>query len=89
MLTEADRCSLTFLAIQEPGISKYCNTCGREYLNETTMAIESEQMTMQIAEGTLNNEGRGEQRTQTDQFFLQMLFQKYDTCIFCPGKFIG
>lgn len=28
------RCALTFLAIQEPGISKYCEVCGREYLND-------------------------------------------------------
>lgn len=28
------RCNLTFLAIQEPGISKFCSDCGTEYLGE-------------------------------------------------------
>jgi hypothetical protein len=28
------RCALTFLAIQEPGISKHCGVCGVQYLNE-------------------------------------------------------
>ena len=28
------RCALTFLTIQEPGISKYCESCDREYLDE-------------------------------------------------------
>ncbi|KAL2837777.1 transcription factor IIIC subunit delta N-term-domain-containing protein [Aspergillus pseudoustus] len=28
------RCSLTFLAIQEPGISKFCSRCDSEYLDE-------------------------------------------------------
>lgn len=31
------RCSLTFLAIQEPGISKYCERCGKEYLVEEAL----------------------------------------------------
>jgi hypothetical protein len=29
-----DRCSLTLLTIQEPGLSKFCQSCNREYLNE-------------------------------------------------------
>ncbi|KAI9706103.1 MAG: hypothetical protein M1836_005509 [Candelina mexicana] len=28
------RCALTFLAIQEPGISKYCGLCGVEYFHQ-------------------------------------------------------
>lgn len=28
------RCGLTSLAIQEPGISKYCSTCQTEFLDE-------------------------------------------------------
>ena len=28
------RCSLTFLAVQAPGISKYCGICGKQYLND-------------------------------------------------------
>ncbi|RMZ77861.1 hypothetical protein DV738_g4094, partial [Chaetothyriales sp. CBS 135597] len=28
-----NRCGLTFVAIQEPGISKYCTRCGKEFLD--------------------------------------------------------
>lgn len=28
------RCGLTFMAIQEPGLSKFCSLCGAEYLSE-------------------------------------------------------
>ncbi|KAI9663305.1 MAG: hypothetical protein M1831_002589 [Alyxoria varia] len=28
------RCSLTFIAIQEPGVSRFCGICDRQYLNE-------------------------------------------------------
>ncbi|OJD37099.1 short-chain dehydrogenase reductase sdr [Diplodia corticola] len=31
------RCSLTFLAIQAPGISKLCGICGKRYLNEESV----------------------------------------------------
>lgn len=27
------RCNLTFLSIQEPGVSKFCSDCGTEYLD--------------------------------------------------------
>ena len=31
------RCALTFLAIQEPGISKHCTICGSQFLNEWSL----------------------------------------------------
>ena len=31
------RCSLSFVAIQEPGISKYCSKCGRQFLDPGKM----------------------------------------------------
>ncbi|KAL3484808.1 transcription factor IIIC subunit delta N-term-domain-containing protein [Aspergillus germanicus] len=36
------RCSLTALAIQEPGISKFCSRCDSEYLDEDLIGITSE-----------------------------------------------
>lgn len=33
-----DRCGLSFLAIQEPGISKYCSVCRKEALDEEHVA---------------------------------------------------
>ncbi|KAL8726378.1 MAG: hypothetical protein Q9181_006073 [Wetmoreana brouardii] len=32
------RCALTFLPIREPGISKYCESCNREFLDESLFA---------------------------------------------------
>ncbi|KAJ5662607.1 uncharacterized protein N7477_010223 [Penicillium maclennaniae] len=32
------RCGLTFLAIQEPGVSKYCSACLTEYMDEALVA---------------------------------------------------
>ncbi|KAJ5308592.1 hypothetical protein PENANT_c044G03843 [Penicillium antarcticum] len=33
------RCGLSFLAIQEPGISKYCSLCHTEYIDEDSLAL--------------------------------------------------
>ncbi|KAL2869677.1 uncharacterized protein BJX67DRAFT_378735 [Aspergillus lucknowensis] len=35
------RCNLTFLAIQEPGISKFCSQCDSEYLDEDLVGLSS------------------------------------------------
>ncbi|KAF7114586.1 hypothetical protein CNMCM5793_009231 [Aspergillus hiratsukae] len=32
------RCNLSFFAIQEPGVSKFCSDCGTEYLNDDALA---------------------------------------------------
>ncbi|KAF5857388.1 hypothetical protein ETB97_005880 [Aspergillus alliaceus] len=37
------RCGVTFLAIQEPGLSKFCSRCGTEYLSEDLVHNELEQ----------------------------------------------
>ncbi|KAL9599435.1 MAG: hypothetical protein Q9219_003872 [cf. Caloplaca sp. 3 TL-2023] len=34
-LKDTARCALTFLPVKEPGMSKYCESCGREFLDET------------------------------------------------------
>ncbi|KAE8382294.1 transcription factor IIIC subunit delta N-term-domain-containing protein [Aspergillus bertholletiae] len=36
------RCGVTFLAIQEPGLSKFCSRCGTEYLSEDLVHDELE-----------------------------------------------
>ncbi|KAL3464570.1 transcription factor IIIC subunit delta N-term-domain-containing protein [Aspergillus heterothallicus] len=38
------RCSLTFLAIQEPGISKFCSRCDCEYLDEDLILSAAEEL---------------------------------------------
>ncbi|KAJ5174201.1 uncharacterized protein N7482_000078 [Penicillium canariense] len=60
------RCGLTFLAIQEPGISKYCSLCQKEYINEEIVA--------RSREGSLSSTYRS-------------LFEAFDTCLYCRGKF--
>ncbi|PWY88255.1 hypothetical protein BO70DRAFT_369164 [Aspergillus heteromorphus CBS 117.55] len=59
------RCSLTALAIQDPGLSKLCASCGREYLNEDE--IDSADTDLQSS--------------------CRMLFDAFDTCVYCDGKF--
>ena len=38
------RCALTFLAITSPGISKRCELCGREFLNEHVVTVEEDRV---------------------------------------------
>ncbi|MCJ1404488.1 hypothetical protein MMC11_007714 [Xylographa trunciseda] len=49
-----NRCALSFLAIQEPGTSKFCDTCGREYLNEIQLLQEDVEVTPALV-ATSNN----------------------------------
>jgi len=91
LLTDPDRCALTFFAIQEPGISRYCDACSREYLHEdyalNTCRVDMNAPSpdgLEIFDNSKNpgNETEGES-------ILQTLFKDYDVCIFCGGKFIG
>ncbi|RAL03677.1 uncharacterized protein BO80DRAFT_267060 [Aspergillus ibericus CBS 121593] len=59
------RCGVTSLAIQDPGASKLCSSCGREYLNED--GIESFEPDLQDT--------------------CRMLFDAFDTCVYCNGKY--
>ncbi|PYH79222.1 hypothetical protein BO82DRAFT_340783 [Aspergillus uvarum CBS 121591] len=59
------RCGLTSLAIQDPGMSKFCSGCGKEYLNEDEMDSSDADL----------------------QRSCQRLFDMFDTCTFCGGKF--
>ncbi|KAJ9633015.1 hypothetical protein H2204_007405 [Knufia peltigerae] len=62
---EFSRCNISLIAIQEPGISKYCAKCGRHFLD--------------IA--NLNLPG-GPSLTRA-------LFEEFDVCPYCQGKFRG
>jgi len=59
------RCSLSLLSIQEPGISKYCEVCGRPFLNISKLG------------------------PQPGQSLLIQLFDEFDTCPYCGGKYCG
>jgi hypothetical protein len=38
------RCNLSLLSIQEPGISKYCSQCDRQFLNAEEIDLEPVQI---------------------------------------------
>lgn len=59
------RCSLSFVAIQEPGISMYCAKCGKQFLDPSRI----EEM--------------------SGPSLSQALFNRFDVCPFCQGKFRG
>jgi hypothetical protein len=60
------RCWLSFVAIQEPGISKYCSKCGRQFLDPGKMEFQGDGPSL----------GRA-------------LFDQFDVCPYCQGKFRG
>jgi hypothetical protein len=59
------RCGLSFVAIQEPGISKYCSKCGRQFLDPSKL------------------------EWPDGPSLSQVLFDKFDVCPYCQGKFRG
>lgn len=111
------RCSLTFLAIREPGVSKYCQRCNRAYLNDhiilnsTNISCTLEDATCSVPtveeladteifdNDLLRIDGAGmEDNSATvdlDAFkskpfsLARMLFDTFDICPYCGGKFVG
>ena len=59
------RCSISFLAIQEPGFSKHCSRCSKQFLDLAKLEPPSAPS------------------------LVQALFEEFDVCPFCPGKFRG
>ncbi|XRM40647.1 hypothetical protein ABZX51_003955 [Aspergillus tubingensis] len=59
------RCSLTSLAIQDPGSSKVCSSCGKEYLDEDSI----------------------EPPESDVSYTCRTLFDAFDTCVYCHGKY--
>ncbi|EXJ82785.1 hypothetical protein A1O3_06600 [Capronia epimyces CBS 606.96] len=59
------RCSISFVAVQEPGVSKYCAKCGRQFLDPGKL---------EFPEGPS---------------LSQALFDQFDICPYCQGKFRG
>lgn len=80
------RCGLTFLPITEPGTSKSCETCRREFLNEATLTkIVSD-------DGTGPAEliaADGVRRLSSCLSLIKDLSDQFDICPYCHGKYIG
>lgn len=70
---EFPRCGISLLAIQAPGITKYCGICNTAYLNEEFVRAQEAEDGVPDSSYTI----------------ARMLFQACDVCIFCGGKFIG
>ena len=79
------RCNLTFLTIQEPGISKYCARCGRQFLDPgKAPAFLSPQ------NGTDEVVGEGaSEPSNSSQSLTYQLFRTFNICPYCDGKFKG
>ena len=65
------RCALTFLPITEPGFSKQCVDCDREFLNE------------RLHQEMLNVSNPLEGWPS----LARVLFDKFDVCPYCGGKY--
>lgn len=102
------RCALTFLAIQEPGISKYCSSCGRQYLDGEKLPFAStETITNGLTEPPSVNGRHGEvfelarpngearEHKECEPFpkthlaLACQIFEHFDTCVYCGGKYRG
>ncbi|MCJ1460402.1 hypothetical protein MMC28_010782 [Mycoblastus sanguinarius] len=83
------RCALTFLPILEPGLSKYCMDCGREFINDLVHPGMQDHI-----DGYLPQESAGDARLgylhdpdPGPELLSNFLFHKFDTCPYCGGKF--
>ena len=76
------RCGLSYLAILEPGLSKYCETCGAEFRDEGEFPLLEGQSDMVMAD-----EIRSEFHLVVP-CDVRDLFRVQPNCIFCGGKFI-
>lgn len=113
------RCSLTFLAIREPGVSKYCHSCNRAYLNDHIILTSTERETnctpdvetcavptveeladTEMFDDNLLKIGGGEMMGNSSPVDLSafksepfslatILFDAFDMCPYCGGKFVG
>ncbi|KAH6644126.1 transcription factor IIIC subunit delta N-term-domain-containing protein [Boeremia exigua] len=71
---EFPRCGVSFIAIQAPGITKYCGICSTPVLSEEFVQAQ---------------DSREEAEAESEVTLASVLFQACDICIFCGGKYIG
>lgn len=71
---EFPRCGISFIAIQAPGVTKYCGICSTPFLSEEFMRAQE----------------IGEEVDAGPRVTLaRVLSQACDVCVFCGGKFVG
>lgn len=77
------RCALTLIAITRPGISKRCERCGKEFLNEHIETAEEDTIS------TNHKYGIYQDLTVRQPSLACWLFKKFDVCPYCGGKYVG
>ncbi len=71
------RCALTFLPILEPGCSKHCTMCKREFINEEKFGLNL------LKPSATSTSEDGPARPSLAAF----LFDEFDVCPYCGGKY--
>jgi Putative zinc-finger of transcription factor IIIC complex len=88
MLTCLDRCALTSLAIQQPYTSMFCSVCDTNVLardkgvNYTLEGID--------LSGNAQQHDNGQDAAEFDpsrRELYDILYDRYDTCAYCGGKY--
>jgi hypothetical protein len=75
------RCALTFLAIQAPGICRFCGICGKQFLKASKVESQnSGQADVEMGEASGNGGGRP---------LTELLCEACERCVYCGGKFVG
>ena len=78
----AERCGLTFLAIQAPGLCNFCGICGKQYLKSSSVEIQNP------IPGVTND-------IEMDPTIIgkkplsEQLAAACNKCVYCGGKFVG
>lgn len=70
---EFPRCGISLVAIQAPGITKYCGICSTPCLSEEFVRAQE----------------TGGSDIEPPVTLSRVLFQACDVCIYCGGKFVG
>lgn len=93
------RCSLTFLSIMEPGISKSCRICNALCLNQDALPEFQGDKVGVIKNGRRSPDGAGNTSDSVEETngdgaasnvtLARLLFAACDKCILCGGKFVA
>ena len=95
LTSHAARCALTFLPLLEPGITKRCFKCERECIDEEShlgvqMRLSQRSSSTDDIESNVEYFDAAQEQTERLKSSLaSILFDKFDTCPYCGGKFCG
>ncbi len=95
LTTYAARCALTFLPLVEPGTTKRCIKCKRECIDERCypelqMNLSQPLSLIDIDETVDEHVDNAGEFTGPGKLSpASIIFDKFDTCLYCGGKFCG